>query len=168
MRVMCSQNRIKVPMWILFLFLWDIKKHIGLVSSEFHLNYRAQVNTITVVVSGFFDSIGVYKEVSDYQTLHALAWLNWFQLGHFANQPFSTLNYGQQRLVLIVRALVKSPHLLILDEPLQGLDDTAAQRVLAAINQIIEAGVSQLLYVSHRDEPGLHARCKILNLSRNT
>lgn len=144
--------------------IWQIKQHIGLVSAEFHLNYRARVSVITVVLSGFFDSIGLYQQVTQHQTNHALDWLAWFQLAHLANEPFHQLSYGQQRLILVARALVKSPSLLILDEPLQGLDESSSQLVLTAINRIMAANISHLLYVSHRDEPMLEARCKVLQL----
>lgn len=144
--------------------IWQIKQHIGLVSAEFHLSYRARTSVIGAVLSGFFDSIGLYQEPSRHQTNHGLAWLAWFQLSHIANEPFHQLSYGQQRLVLIIRALVKSPSLLILDEPLQGLDERSAQLVLTAINRVMAAQVGQLLYVSHRDETMLEAHCQILQL----
>ncbi|MCM2679725.1 ATP-binding cassette domain-containing protein [Echinimonas agarilytica] len=145
--------------------IWDIKRRIGLVNAELQLNYRVKVNVITAVISGYFDSVGVYREISQCHKNHAKNWLDWFGIAELANQPFHGLSYGQQRLVLIIRALVKSPLLLILDEPLQGLDESNAQLVLTAINRIIEAQVSQLLYVSHRDEPGLHAHCQVLSLA---
>ncbi|MBD1388507.1 molybdate ABC transporter ATP-binding protein ModF [Neiella sp. HB171785] len=144
--------------------IWDIKRHIGMVSAELQLNYRARVNALTVVLSGYFDSIGVYRHVSQHQKSHAMAWLQWFHAEHLAAKLFHQLSYGEQRLILVIRALVKSPLLLILDEPLQGLDEANAQVVLTAVNRIIESGHSQLLYVSHREEPGLHCDCRALHL----
>ncbi|MBW8190962.1 ATP-binding cassette domain-containing protein [Neiella marina] len=146
--------------------IWQIKQHIGLVSAEFHLNYRARVTTIAVVLSGFFDSIGLYQEPNRHQINLALSWLDWFHLADKAQQPFHQLSYGQQRLVLIIRALIKSPYLLILDEPLQGLDEASSQLVLTAINRMMAAGVGQLLYVSHRDEPQLKPSCQVLELTK--
>ncbi|GGA68399.1 ABC transporter [Neiella marina] len=147
--------------------IWDIKRHIGMVSSELQLNYRVRVTVLTVVLSGYFDSIGVYRHVNQHHKTHALAWLKWFHAEHLAKKLFHQLSYGEQRLILVIRALVKSPLLLILDEPLQGLDEANAQLVLTAVNRIIESGSSQLLYVSHREEPGLHCDCRTLQLPIN-
>ncbi|AWB66641.1 ABC transporter [Saccharobesus litoralis] len=144
--------------------IWDIKQHYGLVSAELHLNYRVTVNALTVVVSGFFDSIGVYQAVNQSQKNQALIWLDWFCIGHLANLPFQSLSYGQQRLVLIARALVKAPRLLIFDEPMQGLDEANCQLVISAINRLIASKACQLLYVSHREEPELQPVFKTLKL----
>ena len=76
-----------------------------------------------VILSGYFDSIGIYQAVSDRQQKLVQQWLDILGIDkRTADAPFHSLSWGQQRLALIVRALVKHPTLLILDEPLQGLD----------------------------------------------
>ncbi|VTP14936.1 putative ABC transporter ATP-binding protein YlmA [Phytobacter ursingii] len=130
--------------------IWDIKKHIGYVSSSLHLDYRVSTTVRNVVLSGYFDSIGIYQAVSDKQRKLAQQWLD---LAGFnpktADAPFHSLSWGQQRLALIVRALVKHPTLLILDEPLQGLDPLNRQLIRRFVDVLIGEGETQLLFVSH-------------------
>lgn len=133
--------------------IWDIKQHIGYVSSSLHLEYRVSASVRTVVLSGFFDSIGLYQAPSDRQQQLASRWLSLLGFRDAqADVPFHSLSWGQQRLVLIVRALVKHPRLLILDEPLQGLDAINRQLVRRFINVLIGEGRTQLLFVSHHAE----------------
>lgn len=133
--------------------IWDIKQHIGYVSSSLHLEYRVNSSVRNVILSGFFDSIGLYQPVSDRQHSLANQWLAALGLNkQLADSSFHTLSWGQQRLVLIVRALVKHPRLLILDEPLQGLDAINRQLVRQFINLLIGQGRTQLLFVSHHRE----------------
>jgi len=133
--------------------IWDIKRHIGYVSSSLHLDYRVSVSVRAVIISGFFDSIGLYQAVSDRQRQLADQWLALLGLsGERSEAPFKSLSWGQQRLVLIARALVKHPALLILDEPLQGLDPLNRQLVRRWIDILIGEGKTQLLFVSHHAE----------------
>ena len=133
--------------------IWDIKQHIGYVSSSLHLDYRVSCNVRTVVLSGFFDSIGLYQPVSERQKALARQWLALLGMDNqLADAPFHSLSWGQQRLVLIARALVKHPTLLILDEPLQGLDPINRQLVRRFVDVLIGEGRTQLLFVSHHAE----------------
>ena len=129
--------------------IWDIKRRIGHVSSEFQVQYRESVTVLKVVLSGFFDTIGVYQPVSEKQKETALNWMKFLEIENLAEFDFTRLSYGQQRLVLIARALVKSPELLILDEPCQGLDRANRNRVLTLIDQIGHHSVTQIIYVTH-------------------
>ena len=133
--------------------IWDIKKHIGYVSSSLHLDYRVSTTVRNVILSGYFDSIGIYQAVSDRQHKLAQAWLDILGMDNrVADAPFSSLSWGQQRLALIVRALVKHPTLLILDEPLQGLDPLNRQLIRRFVDILISEGETQLLFVSHHAE----------------
>ncbi|RAU35492.1 molybdate ABC transporter ATP-binding protein ModF [Enterobacter sp. RIT418] len=133
--------------------IWDIKKHIGYVSSSLHLDYRVSTTVRNVILSGFFDSIGIYQAVSDKQQALAQRWLDILGMDdRVADAPFHSLSWGQQRLALIVRALVKHPTLLILDEPLQGLDPLNRQLIRRFVDVLIGEGETQLLFVSHHAE----------------
>lgn len=132
--------------------IWDIKRHIGYVSSSLHQDYRVSSSVKNVLLSGYFDSIGIYSATSDKQHTLVAEWLQLLGLTAQADQPFKSLSWGQQRLVLIARALVKHPTLLILDEPLQGLDQLNRELVKRWIDLLIKEGHSQLLFVSHHAE----------------
>lgn len=132
--------------------IWDIKRHIGYVSSSLHLDYRVSSSVRNVILSGFFDSIGIYQAVSDRQHQLTSQWLALLGLGAMGDAPFHSLSWGQQRLALIARALVKHPALLILDEPLQGLDPLNRQLVRRFVDVLIQQGSTQLLFVSHHAE----------------
>ncbi|MBV7387977.1 molybdate ABC transporter ATP-binding protein ModF [Pasteurellaceae bacterium TAE3-ERU1] len=132
--------------------VWEIKQHIGYVSNQLHLDYRVNCCALDVIISGFFDSIGVYQHVDDATRLRAQQWLARLNLSALANRPFKSLSFGQQRLLLIARAMVKHPPVLILDEPLMGLDALNRHLVLTFIEQLIDNSQTQLIFVSHHDE----------------
>ncbi len=101
------------------------------------------------MVSGLFDTIGLYNQVEEHQKNLAMDWLALVGLEGKANKPLHQLSYGEQRLVLICRAMIKQPALLILDEPCQGLDEVNRQMVLAFIELLSKQKQTCLLYVTH-------------------
>ena len=129
--------------------IWDIKQKIGLVSSELQVHYLESISALKVVLSGFVDSIGYYQIASATQKKTALSWMEFLGIAKVAEDDFTRLSYGQQRLVLIARAMVKSPPLLILDEPCQGLDRSNRNHVLELIDHIGQNSATQILYVTH-------------------
>ncbi len=146
--------------------IWDIKQHIGLVSSEFQIRYRKQLLAADVVLSGFFDSVGLYRRASFSQRRIAAAWMKRLGCAALAERSFQFLSQGEQRLVLLVRALVKSPRLLILDEPCQGLDRAARRRILALLDQVGFESGTQLLYVTHQPEERLTCITHVLRFEK--
>jgi molybdate transport system ATP-binding protein len=137
--------------------IWDIKKHIGIVSSSLHLQYRVNCRAIDVVLSGFYDSIGLYTQPSTKEVKLAQVWLQAFEMTSYAKVSFKSLDYGQQRLLLIARALIKQPAILILDEPYQGLDYLNRKLVFHTLERIAELNLTQLLYVTHYQEDTIEA-----------
>ena len=129
--------------------IWDIKQKIGFVSSEFQVRYRQPVTALKVVLSGFFDSIGYYQPASVTQKEKALSLMELLEITNLADLDFTLLSYGQQRLILIARAMIKSPPLLILDEPCQGLDRTNRNHVLELVDLVGQNTTTQILYVTH-------------------
>ena len=130
--------------------IWDIKQYIGYVSSALQWEYKVSVSVRNAVISGFYDSIGLYQKFTELQGQIADQWLELLGMTDLANKPFSQLSFGDQRLVLIARAMVKHPPLLILDEPCLGLDDLNRQLVLALIERICGGSETTVLYVNHR------------------
>ena len=129
--------------------IWDIKQKIGFVSSEFQVRYRQPVTALKVVLSGFFDSIGYYQPASVTQKEKAFSLMELLEITNLTDLDFTLLSYGQQRLILIARAMIKSPPLLILDEPCQGLDRTNRNRVLELVDLVGQNTTTQILYVTH-------------------
>ena len=136
--------------------IWDIKQKIGFVSSEFQVRYRQPVNALKVVLSGFFDSIGYYQPASVTQKERALSLMELLEITNLTDLDFTRLSYGQQRLILIARAMIKSPPLLILDEPCQGLDRTNRKRVLELVDLVGKNTTTQILYVTHSADDHLN------------
>lgn len=129
--------------------IWDIKKRIGYVSPELHVYFREPSNVFNVVGSGLFDTLGVYKKISEDQYQRIALCLGVFGISHLADRMFQQISTGEQRMVLLARALVKNPPLLILDEPCQGLDEEQIQRVKEILDYICSNSQTTLIYVSH-------------------
>lgn len=143
--------------------VWDIKNKIGYLTPAMTDLFSARHTLLQMIVSGFVDSIGLYTIPSDMQLRSAYEWLQLLQLQHKANIPFPKLTQGEQRLALIARAMVKHPPLLILDEPLMGLDDTNTEKIIELINKLAAETNTAVLYVSHQTEKNLQAQ-KIFEL----
>jgi len=135
--------------------VWEIKQRIGLLSTAFQQSYRVGVTAKLAVISGFFDSIGVYGQYTSKQQEIALQWLQILHLEQHRDTPLRSMSYGEQRLILLARAMIKQPPLLILDEPCQGLDDINRQMVLKLVDYLAAVGQTQLLYVTHHGEDRL-------------
>jgi len=134
--------------------VWDVKKQLGQVSYALHVEYayRCTANLIECVLSGFYDSIGLYQEPG-YAEIHAAErWLSVVGLLDERARPFTQLSYGEQRVALILRAVIKQPPLLILDEPCHGLDPRHRSEVLTIADYIGRHTDSTLLYVTHDPE----------------
>ena len=135
--------------------IWQVKQHIGMVSAALHLQYRVNCSALEVVLSGLYDSIGVYQQASELELEQARLWLQLFGLANLEKHYFKSLSYGQQRLLIIARALVKGPQLLLLDEPCQGLDFLQRNTVLKALELVAKHNLSQLVYVTHHQDDAL-------------
>ena len=129
--------------------IWDIKKRIGYVSPEMHLFYMENVPVLSIVGSGFYDSVGLFRKCTEQQQQIALAWMRVFGIDELKGRSFLTLSSGEQRLALLTRAFVKDPDLIILDEPLHGLDVSNKKKVAAIIEQFCSRPGKTLIYVTH-------------------
>lgn len=129
--------------------LWEVKQLFGVVSQAVHRQYLKGWSALEVVLSGFYDSIGLYQDYGANNEALARAWLQCLDLAELQNTLYHRLSFGQQQLLLIARAMVKSPPILILDEPCIGLDAEHRQRVIAAIDAIAASKLTSIIYVSH-------------------
>ncbi len=132
--------------------IWEIKKHIGYVSPEMHRAYLKNLPAIEIVASGLHDSIGLYKRPRPEQMNICRWWMEVFGVGTYQERPFLQLSSGEQRLCLLARAFVKDPELLILDEPLHGLDTYNRRRVKKIIEAYCHRRDKTLIMVTHYEE----------------
>ena len=133
----------------------DIKKQLGMVSPALHRDHRTPGSATHIVLGGFYDSIGLYQDPTDSEIKHAKHWLSMVGLEQRSSCAFKQLSYGEQRLTLIARALVKQPPLLILDEPTQGLDDINRHRIMHFLEHLSSQTQTTIILVSHRQDEQL-------------
>lgn len=132
--------------------IWEIKKHIGYVSPEMHRAYHRDMPAIRIVASGLKDSVGLYAKPDEKEYDVCRFWMHVFGIEGIAERTFLKLSSGEQRLVLLARAFVKDPELLILDEPFHGLDNTQRQRVTDIIEAFCRRQNKTMIMVSHYKE----------------
>ena len=132
--------------------IWDIKKHIGYVSPEMHRAYLRDLPAIRIVASGLKDSVGLYVKPTEKEYEICRFWMDVFGLRGQEERTFLKLSSGEQRLVLLARAFVKDPELLILDEPLHGLDNTNRILVKDVIETFCQRKNKTLIMVTHYAE----------------
>ena len=132
--------------------IWDIKKHIGYVSPEMHRSYHRDIPAIRIVASGLKDTVGLYAKPDESEYDICRLWMKIFGLEGKENTSFLKLSSGEQRLVLVARAFVKDPQLLILDEPLHGLDNRNRRLVKDVIEAFCRRRNKTLIMVTHYKE----------------
>ena len=132
--------------------IWEIKRHIGYVSPEMHRAYQKDLPAIDIVASGLHDSVGLYVRPRPEQRETCLEWMRRFGIEELADRTFLSLSSGEQRMCLLARAFVKSPDLLILDEPFHGLDDQRRLLATSIIEDYCKDPSRTLIIVSHYEE----------------
>lgn len=132
--------------------IWDIKKHIGYVSPELHRSYQRDLPAIRIVASGLMDSVGLYVKPKEEDMDKCRFWMKVFGLEGLEDRGFLKLSSGEQRLVLLARAFVKDPELLILDEPLHGLDNRNRRLVKDVIEAFCRRQNKTMIMVTHYKE----------------
>lgn len=129
--------------------VWDIKRRFGRVDARMQFAVPSGSEVLATVASGFYDSIGLRDRPSDRERSAALDWLRALDLAALAGEEFHTLSFGLQRLVLLARAMVKQPSILLLDEATLSLDAAHRQLLLQAVDHLVAETGCQLLFVSH-------------------
>ncbi len=129
--------------------IWEIKKHIGYVSPEMHRAYLKNLPTIDIVASGLHDSIGLYRRSTEEELAKCAWWMDIFGIGDLRDRNFLQISSGEQRLALLARAFVKDPELLVLDEPLHGLDMRNRRLAKDVIETFCQRREKTLIMVTH-------------------
>ncbi len=132
--------------------VWEIKKRIGWVSPELHVHFPEDRSCLETVVSGFYDTYGCFSRPTSRQFRTAQSWLAYFGLADSARETFGSLSTGLQRMILLGRALVKSPELLVLDEPCHGLDREHRMLFLRTIEDLLRRKHTTMIFVTHRSD----------------
>lgn len=129
--------------------IWDIKRKIGYVSPELHWNFDRSMSCFDTVISGFFDTPGLYRRATDEQKKIVTNWLAILELTDYQDKLFANISSGIQRYLLLARALVKNPPLFIFDEPCQGLDAMQTQKFINLVDSLFADSNHTIIYVSH-------------------
>ena len=132
-----------------------------------HRAYLKSLPAIDIVASGLHDSVGLYKKVRDDDRAVCAWWMDIFGIADLRDRNFLQLSSGEQRMVLLARAFVKDPELLVLDEPLHGLDMYNRRLVKDVIEAFCRREGKTLIMVTHYEEelPACIGHC--LYLTRN-
>jgi molybdate transport system ATP-binding protein len=146
--------------------IWDIRKRLGYIASDLQLRQRKNTGAFDVVCSGFFDSNGLYRRCSSDELSIARQWIHFLDIADLADQKFGRLSHGQRQLVLIARAMVKSPEFLILDAPFQGLDIKNKSKLEGILETIGAHTHTNLIYVPDRDAENLNCMTHELKMER--
>ncbi len=132
--------------------IWDIKRNIGFFSPELYQYFPVDTSALQAVESGFYDTIGLFRPSNPIRVSIALRWMKLLFIDKHAHRLLRNLSPVDQRLCLLARALVKSPPLLILDEPFQGFDEVQKTYCKQLLNTICRQSNTTLLFVSHYSE----------------
>ncbi len=146
--------------------IWDIKRHVGWMSPELQLYYDRNIPAGEVICSGFFDSVGLYRSCSPEQEELAGRWSVSLEIEELADRPFRSLSAGEKRMVLLARALVKNPFLLVLDEPCQGLDAEHRLHIINLLDQLCRQRPVSIIFVTHHLREMPAAITHVLRLER--
>jgi len=146
--------------------IWDIKKYIGIVSPDLQARYPDTCKVFDVICSGFFDTLGLYRRCHSEQIAIAEKWINLLELDDLTGKSFGWISHGQRQLVLMGRAMVKSPMLLLLDDPCDGLDMSNRGKVLQTLEFIGSRTDTSLVYTTHHREEIVPSTTHIMQLDK--
>jgi molybdate transport system ATP-binding protein len=130
--------------------IWDIKKHIGLISPEFHWYFDSSATVWESIASGLNDTVGLFTTLVDGKKVIVDELVKYFDLEEVKDELLNLLPLGKQRLALLARTIIKNPELLVLDEPCQGLDRQQTKHFNELVDELCSNGMT-LIYVAHTE-----------------
>jgi ABC-type molybdenum transport system ATPase subunit/photorepair protein PhrA len=149
--------------------IWEARRTIGFISPGLQSNYREPLTGAEVIASGFFSSIGLTRRVSRAQRQRVAALIGELDLPALAGRSVLQMSYGEFRLILLARALVQRPELILCDEPFDGLDATARERLSRALTDVACRGTSLVMVTHHQNDlPACITHVAELNSGRIT
>ncbi|MEO6149187.1 MAG: ATP-binding cassette domain-containing protein [Mucilaginibacter sp.] len=146
--------------------IWDIKAKIGFVSPELYQYFPTDNNCLQVIESGYFDTLGLFRQSHPAKQEKALAWMKVLEIDKYARIPLKSIPAAAQRLCLLARSLIKSPPLLIFDEPCQGLDSHQQQHFKKVVDELCQLTDVTLIYVTHYQHEIPDSVDKVLRLDK--
>ena len=146
--------------------IWDIKSKIGFVSPELHQYFPVDNSCLQVIESGYYDTLGLFRPSQKAKAEVALSWMQALEIEKYARTLLKNIPASAQRLCLLARALIKSPTLLIFDEPCQGMDEHQQMHFKNIVNAICDMSNVTLIYVTHYQREIPDSVTKILRLDK--
>lgn len=145
----------------------SVRKRIGFMSSSFFDKYYSKELALDIVLSGVNGFLGLSNKIQNSDIIKAKKLLTLLGMEHKSQQPFYELSKGERQKILIARALVSNPEILILDEPGTGLDVYAREQMLKIVRHLSGKGIT-IIYVTHYTEEilDLFDHCLLLKNGR--
>ena len=143
--------------------IWQLRSSIGIVNSDLEMRFSPSILAKELIQSAFFGStrLGRDQNPSLEQIAKSEILLNQLNLELFAEKPYGQLSDGQRRRLMIARALVHNPKVLVLDEPCKALDLKACHQLLDTMRELCQKGTT-LLVITHRIDTILPEMQRIL------
>lgn len=149
--------------------LRSVRGRMGMVSASMQASFGEAVGKpipiFDVVISGFFASAGILDEISDEMREKTWEWLRFFGIEDLAQRPMEQVSYGQLRKAFIARALTSGPDVLLLDEPLAGVDEESRREIYQLLELLAKAGVA-MVYVTHHEEELIPSISHVLEIEK--
>ncbi|MDE6049459.1 MAG: ATP-binding cassette domain-containing protein [Paramuribaculum sp.] len=133
--------------------IWDVKKRIGYISPEMHLYFGGGSSTVREIIArGLNDTVGNYTRLQPEQLSKADRWITLLHMEAIADRRFNSLSSGEQRMTLLARTFIKNPELMILDEPMHGLDRCRKKAIKSIINSLASRDNTTIIFVTHNPD----------------
>lgn len=130
--------------------IWEVKKRIGYISPEMHLYFGGGASTVRdIIARGLNDTVGNFTQLLPEQLHKADKWIDLLHMENISERRFNTLSSGEQRMTLLARTFIKNPELMILDEPMHGLDYCRKKAIKSIIDSLASRDNTTIIYVTH-------------------